>query len=57
MSIWGMIIGGAAGAALGGPIGALIGAAAGIAFDHSHVDCHAIYRSERGLDVDLVTSF
>ncbi|MEC7558828.1 MAG: hypothetical protein VX903_02985, partial [Pseudomonadota bacterium] len=29
MSIWGMIIGGAAGAALGGPIGALIGAAAG----------------------------
>ena len=29
MSIWGIIIGGAAGFALGGPIGALLGAAAG----------------------------
>ncbi len=29
MTIWGIIIGGAAGFALGGPIGALLGAAAG----------------------------
>ena len=28
MTIWGLIIGGAAGFALGGPIGALLGAAA-----------------------------
>ncbi len=33
MSIWGKIIGGAAGLAMGGPIGALIGAAAGHAVD------------------------
>lgn len=33
MSIWGKIIGGAAGLALGGPIGALIGAVAGHAVD------------------------
>ena len=33
MSIWGKIIGGAAGFALGGPLGALLGAAAGHALD------------------------
>lgn len=33
MSIWGKIVGGAAGFALGGPIGALLGAAAGHAVD------------------------
>lgn len=33
MSIWGKIIGGAAGLALGGPLGALVGAAAGHAVD------------------------
>ncbi|MFC4347989.1 TerB family tellurite resistance protein [Kordiimonas lipolytica] len=33
MSIWGKIIGGAAGLALGGPIGALLGVAAGAAVD------------------------
>ena len=33
MSIWGKIIGGAAGLALGGPLGALLGAAAGHAVD------------------------
>lgn len=33
MSIWGKIVGGAAGFALGGPLGALIGAAAGHAVD------------------------
>ncbi len=33
MSIWGKILGGAAGFALGGPLGALIGAAAGHAVD------------------------
>ena len=33
MSIWGKIIGGAAGLALGGPLGALIGTAAGHAVD------------------------
>lgn len=33
MSVWGKIIGGAAGMALGGPLGALIGAAAGHAVD------------------------
>lgn len=33
MSIWGKIIGGAAGFALGGPLGALVGAAAGHAVD------------------------
>jgi len=33
MSIWGKIIGGAAGLALGGPIGALVGLAAGAAVD------------------------
>ena len=30
MSIWGKLIGGAAGMALGGPIGAILGIAAGI---------------------------
>ena len=34
MSIWGKILGGAAGFALGGPLGALLGAAAGHAVDH-----------------------
>lgn len=34
MSIWGKIIGGAAGFALGGPIGGLVGALAGHAVDH-----------------------
>src|SRR3546814_15713009 len=33
MSIWGKILGGAAGFALGGPLGALIGAVAGHAVD------------------------
>ena len=33
MSIWGKIIGGAAGFALGGPLGAIVGAAAGHAVD------------------------
>ena len=33
MSIWGKIIGSAAGFALGGPIGALLGGAAGHAVD------------------------
>ena len=33
MSIWGKIIGGAAGFALGGPLGAIVGAAAGHALD------------------------
>ena len=33
MSIWGKIIGGAAGLAIGGPLGALIGTAAGHAVD------------------------
>jgi DnaJ like chaperone protein len=37
MSIWGMIIGGAAGAALGGPIGGLLGAAAGIAVERGFI--------------------
>lgn len=34
MSIWGKILGGAAGFAIGGPIGALVGLAAGHAVDH-----------------------
>lgn len=34
MSIWGKLLGGAAGFALGGPLGALIGVAAGHAVDH-----------------------
>ena len=33
MSIWGRLIGGAAGFALGGPIGAILGVMAGGAFD------------------------
>ena len=33
MSVWGKILGGAAGFALGGPLGALIGAVAGHAVD------------------------
>ena len=37
MSIWGIIIGGAAGAALGGPIGGLLGAAAGIAVERGFI--------------------
>jgi DnaJ like chaperone protein len=36
MSIWGKIVGGAAGFALGGPLGALLGAAAGHAVDWLH---------------------
>ena len=37
MSIWGLIIGGAAGFAFGGPIGGLLGAAAGIAVERGFV--------------------
>ena len=33
MSIWGRVLGGAAGFALGGPIGAILGVMAGSAFD------------------------
>ena len=33
MSIWGRVIGGAAGFAFGGPIGAILGVMAGSAFD------------------------
>ena len=35
MSIWGKIIGGAAGFALGGPLGAILGVAAGHAIDRN----------------------
>ena len=38
MSIWGKVIGGAAGFALGGPLGALLGAAAGHAFDRMRAE-------------------
>ncbi len=38
MSIWGKVIGGAAGFALGGPLGALVGAVAGHAVDKLRVD-------------------
>jgi DnaJ like chaperone protein len=38
MSIWGKILGGAAGFAVGGPIGALLGAVAGHAVDRIHRD-------------------
>lgn len=37
MSIWGLIIGGAAGFAFGGPIGGLLGAAAGMAVERGFV--------------------
>ena len=40
MSIWGKIIGGAAGFAMGGPIGALLGAAAGHAMDRMQEGIH-----------------
>ena len=33
MSVWGRIVGGAAGFALGGPLGAMLGVIAGSAFD------------------------
>jgi DnaJ like chaperone protein len=46
MSIWGMIIGGAAGAALGGPIGGLLGAAAGIAVERGFVAPARVAASE-----------
>lgn len=41
MSIWGKIIGGAAGFALGGPLGALVGAAAGHAVDKMRAVPHS----------------
>ena len=34
MSVWGKIIGGAAGFAIGGPLGAILGVMAGSAFDN-----------------------
>ena len=37
MSVWGKVVGGAAGFALGGPLGALLGAAAGHAVDKMRV--------------------
>ena len=40
MTIWGKILGGAAGFALGGPLGALIGAAAGHAVDKMRAPAH-----------------
>ena len=47
MSIWGKVVGGAAGFAIGGPIGALLGAFAGHAFDKR--------RKTRGAVVDEAT--
>ncbi len=41
MSVWGKILGGAAGFAIGGPIGALLGAAAGHAVDKMAEGTHA----------------
>ena len=38
MSIWGRVLGGAAGFALGGPIGAILGVMAGSAFDKKNND-------------------
>ncbi|MFQ6018933.1 MAG: molecular chaperone DjiA, partial [Kiloniellaceae bacterium] len=38
MSVWGKILGGAAGFALGGPLGALLGAVAGHAVDKMRAD-------------------
>ena len=40
MSVWGKILGGAAGFALGGPLGALIGAVAGHAVDKMRTEPH-----------------
>ena len=40
MSIWGKILGGAAGLAIGGPIGAVIGAVAGHAYDRYQEERH-----------------
>ena len=42
MSIWGKILGGAAGFALGGPLGALLGAVAGHAVDKMATDAKAV---------------
>ena len=41
MSIWGKIVGGAAGFALGGPLGALLGAVAGHVIDSSKRNINA----------------
>ena len=49
MSIWGKIIGGAAGLALGGPLGALIGTAAG------HAD-YKITSNSEGMPIDKEVS-
>lgn len=49
MSIWGKIIGGAAGLALGGPLGALLGAAAGhVMYDRRARDLQGLYADDGG---------
>lgn len=48
MSIWGKIVGGAAGFALGGPLGALLGGLAGHAVDHFGQKAAEAARAERG---------
>lgn len=44
MSIWGRVIGGAAGFAIGGPIGAILGVVAGSAFDKKNKDLLIIHK-------------
>ena len=48
MTIWGKILGGAAGFAVGGPLGMIIGAAAGHAVDRMYKDKPAEGGSEEG---------
>jgi DnaJ like chaperone protein len=50
MSIWGKIVGGAAGFALGGPLGALLGAAAGHAVDRMALSASGEPSSEEAPD-------
>ena len=54
MSIWGIIIGGAAGFALGGPIGGLLGAVAGHAVESKFNPSGLIHRPQNGLPLPLL---
>jgi DnaJ like chaperone protein len=55
VSIWGKIVGGAAGLAIGGPLGAVLGAVAGHAYDHYREEesRQRLARPERDPDPEL----
>ena len=57
MSIWGRLVGGAAGFALGGPIGAILGVMAGSAFDKKKQRSFKVENILQAEPVDFLKEF